>query len=178
MSLERKIETTANVATIIVALLISAVLAKTYVFPNSVQPATAAVQSGPEVARGKTVDGKILGLDWAKNHRTLVLAISTSCHFCTDSVPFYRKLGAEDKGVKMVAVLPQAISESKDYLDVKGVRVDEIKQAPLNTLGVRATPTLLLVDGAGVVTDVWVGKLQPDQEAQVLSAIEKKSAGD
>jgi hypothetical protein len=57
------------------------------------------------------------------------------------------------------------------------VHVDDVKQVPLNTLGVRATPTLLLVNDTGVVTDVWVGRLQPDQEAQVLTALEKKIVG-
>jgi hypothetical protein len=57
------------------------------------------------------------------------------------------------------------------------VHVDDVKQVPLNTLGVRGTPTLLLVNDAGVVTDVWTGKLQPDQEAQVLAALGKKNTG-
>jgi hypothetical protein len=57
------------------------------------------------------------------------------------------------------------------------VHVDDIKQISLNTLGVRGTPTLLLVNDVGVVTDVWVGKLQLDQEVQVLTALGQKIAG-
>jgi len=176
MSIPGKIETTANVATIIVAVLISTVLVKTYLLPNAVARSTAAV-SAPEVVKGKSVDGRLLGVDWAKNHRTLVLAISTTCHFCNDSVPFYRRLGTIEKNVKMVAALPQPITEAQQYLNSSGVHVDDVRQVPLNTLGVRGTPTLLLVNDVGVVTDVWVGKLQPDQEAQVLTALEKKIAG-
>ena len=176
MSLSTKIETTANVATIIVAVLISTALVKTYIFPNAVARSTAAV-SAPEVVKGKSVDGRALGVDWAKNHRTLVLAISTTCHFCQDSVPFYQKLGAAEKDVKMVAVLPQPVAEAQKYLSGAGVHVDEVRQVPLNTLGVRGTPTLLLINNVGIVTDVWVGKLQPDQETQVLTALEKKIAG-
>jgi hypothetical protein len=119
-----------------------------------------------------------IGVDWAKNHRTLVMVISTTCHFCQDSLPFYRKLDAAGKDVTTVALLPQPVSESKEYLGGAEVHVDEIRQVMLNTVGVRGTPILLLVNEAGVVTDVWVGKLQPDQEAQVLTAIEKKNAGD
>jgi hypothetical protein len=33
----------------------------------------------------------------------------------------------------------------------------------------------MLVNDAGVVTDMWVGKLQPDQETKVLAAVEKKA---
>jgi hypothetical protein len=165
MSISGKIETTANLATIVVALLISTVLVKTYVFPNAVARSAAAV-SAPEVVKGKSVDGRALGVDWKRNHRTLVLAISTTCHFCKDSVPFDQKLGAAEKDVKMVAVLPQPVAEAQKYLSGAGVHVDEVRQVPLNTLGVRGTPTLMLVDDAGVVTDVWAGKLQPDQETR------------
>jgi hypothetical protein len=176
MNISRKIEVTANVATIVVAALISAVVAKTYVFPNAFARGIAPV-SATEVVKGKSVDGRVLGVDWKKNRRTLVLAISTTCHFCKDSVPFYQKLGATGTDVKMVAVLPQPVTEAQQYLGGAGVRVDEVRQVSLNTLGVRGTPTLLLVNDVGVVTDVWVGKLQPDQEAQVLTALEKKIVG-
>ncbi|MGH9453840.1 MAG: TlpA family protein disulfide reductase [Candidatus Acidiferrum sp.] len=175
MSLSAKIETTANAATVVAAVLLSIVLVKAYLLPHSIAPTV--IASAPEVVQGKSVDAHLLGVDWSKNHRTLVLAISTTCHFCKDSIPFYRKLGASGADVKMVAVLPQSVSEGKAYLSGEGVRVDGVRQVPLNKLGVRGTPTLLLVDEAGVVTDVWVGKLQPDQENQVLTAIEKKIAG-
>lgn len=176
MSISGKIETTANVATIVVAALLTAVVVKTYVFPNTVAR-SAVVASAPEVVKGKSVDGRVLGVDWKKNHRTLVLAISTTCHYCKDSVPFYQKLGATGTDVKMVAVLPQTVTEGQQYLSGAGMHVDDVKQVPLNTLGVRGTPTLLLVNDVGVVTDVWTGKLQPDQEAQVLAALGKKIVG-
>jgi hypothetical protein len=176
MNISGKIETTANVATIIVAVLLSTVLIKLYVLPGRAE-SKAPVVSAPEVVRGKNLDGRLLGVDWAKNHRTLVLAISTTCHFCNESVPFFRTLGPAGKDVKMLAVLPQPVNEARQYLSTAGVRVDDVRQAPLNTLGVRGTPTLLLVNDAGVVTDVWVGKLQPDQETQVLTALGKNMTG-
>lgn len=77
----------------------------------------------------------------------------------------------------MVAVLPQPFTEAQQYLSGAGVHVDEVKQATLGALGVRGTPTLLLVNDVGVVTDVWVGRLQPDQETQVLTALGKKIVG-
>lgn len=176
MSIARKIEVTANIAAIFVAVLISAVVVKTYVFCSGISRSTAAA-SASEVARGKRLDGHALGVDWGRNHRTLVLAISTTCHYCKDSVPFYQKLGAAETDVKLVAVLPQPVAEAQRYLSGGGVHVDDIKQISLNTLGVRGTPTLLLVNDVGVVTDVWVGKLQLDQEVPVLTALGQKIAG-
>lgn len=174
MNLSRKIEITANVATIIVGLLLTVILIERYLVPHPA-PATASVSG---LARGSSVDGRPIGVDWKKNHQTLVLAISTTCHFCKDSVPFYRRLGGIEKSVKMVAVLPQSVSEGKEYLEGKGVRVDDIRQVQLNTVGVKATPTLLLVNDVGVVTNIWVGKLPPEQETEVLTAVEKKAFGD
>ena len=139
MSLARKIEVTANVATIFVAVLISAVVVKTYVFRNGISRSTAAA-SAPEVAN-------------------------------------YQKLGAAETDVKLVAVLPQPVAEAQRYLSGGGVHVDDIKQISLNTLGVSGTPTLLLVNDVGVVTDVWADKLRPDQEVQVLTALGQKIAG-
>src|ERR1700678_1365287 len=131
MSLSGKIETTANAATIVVAVLICTAFVKSYLLPKPVlhQPA---VVSASEVGRGKNVDGHLLGVDWTKNHRTLVLAISTTCHYCKDSVPFYRKLGGA--GFKMLAVLPQSVLEGQQYLSDAGVHVDDVRQLPLNTL--------------------------------------------
>jgi thioredoxin-related protein len=174
MSIAAKIETTANAATIVVAVLISIVLFKTFVLakPNIRQSSGV---SAAEIVQGKKVDGH-LGVNWAKNHRTLVMAISTTCHYCKDSVPFYHTLTTAGANVKIVAVLPQSVAEGQQYLSSGGVHVDEVKQVPLDSLGVRGTPTLMLVNDAGVVTDIWVGKLPPDQETKVLAAVEKKTS--
>ena len=73
----------------------------------------------------------------------------------------------------MVAVLPQAVDDSRKYLEGEGVHVDDIKQTQLSTIGVTGTPTLLLVDGSGKVADAWQGKLQPEQEAAVLAVLKR-----
>jgi thioredoxin-related protein len=140
-------------------------------------PATAAVRNGPppvEAGVGTSLKGRVPGVDWSANGRTLVLAISSTCHFCKDSEPFYRKLRQElGKGIKMVAVLPQPVTEAEQYLKNDGVAVDQVKQVSMGALGVRGTPTMLLVDKGGMVTKVWTGRLQPEQEEQVLSFLRK-----
>jgi hypothetical protein len=112
------------------------------------------------------------GIDWKGNGRTLVLAISTSCHFCTESAPFYRRLQAEvGKSVKLVAVLPQSATEAQQYLSGEGVQVTQVKQIELGELGVQGTPTLLLVNSSGVVTNIWAGKVRSEDEDKVLSTL-------
>lgn len=169
MSLPGKIETTANVATIGVAVLLSAVLVKAYLLPAPsphIPPALAATSVGTSLKR------QLPGIDWGKNGQTLILALSTHCHFCTESAPFFRRLGDEArKNVNMVAVLPESVAESEQYLKNEGVHVDQVKQASPGSIGVRGTPTMLLVNGRGAVTRVWVGKLGPRDQEQVLSVL-------
>jgi len=166
-----KLETVANITTILVSLLLSAVLVKVFLLPEG-RPAASAAR--PQVAKGTSLKGSLPGVDWSRNGRTLVLAISTRCHFCTDSAPFFQRISKErSASTRLLAVLPQAVDESRKYLDQEGVRVDEVKQASLDSIEVTGTPTLLLVDKAGTVAGVWVGKLEPSQEEELLTVLKK-----
>jgi len=171
MNLPGKIETVANVATIGVAVLLSTVLVKVYLLPA---PAPRTPWSATAAAAGTDLKSRLPGVDWRKNGRTLVLAISTQCHFCKDSTPFYRKLQEQaGKGLKTVAVLPQPVADAERYLNSEGVHVDQVKQATMSDIGVQGTPAMLLVNSAGVVTKTWVGKIQPEQEQEVLAALRR-----
>ena len=114
------------------------------------------------------------GVDWEKNRRTLVLALQTGCRFCSESGPFYERL-AEQRArfgeTRFIAVLPQTPDESRSFLSQLGVRVDDIMQGSLANIGVRGTPTLLLVNSGGIVTEAWPGKLGPQAEQAVLSRL-------
>src|SRR5437867_3450048 len=92
-------------------------------------------------------------VDWAQNHKTLVLALQRGCHFCAESAEFYQRLAqvAATKGVKLIAVLPQPATEGRDYLNTLAVPITDIRQAALNSLNVSGTPTLILVDDKGQV---------------------------
>jgi hypothetical protein len=171
MSVPVKLETASNVATIGVAMLLSAVLVKVYLIPASA-PLPSARAELTAVVVGTRLNNQLLGIDWAKNGRTLVLAVSTTCHFCRESEPFYRRLQREvGQRVKMVAVLPQAEDEGAQYLKDAGISADSIRQVALSDIGIRGTPTLVLVDARGNVTGVWRGKLQPGQEEEVFRAL-------
>lgn len=73
-----------------------------------------------------------------------------------------------------MAVFPQDASEGEAYLKKLAVPVDEVRQATLNQLNVRGTPTLMLVDGGGEVKETWVGKLPTNQEGQVLARLKQR----
>lgn len=176
MNSSSKTEVLANISTIVVAVLLSVVLVKQFLLP---QAHPAQPSAGQPVAKGTNLKSSLPGVDWARNGRTFVLAISTQCHFCTDSAPFFQRVNKEvGKEATLLAVLPQPLSDSHHYLDTLGVHVDDIRQSPLNAIGVHGTPTLMLVDKTGIVDDVWEGKLRPDQEDQVLTALKNGPPAD
>jgi hypothetical protein len=177
----RGIQVAANVAIIIAAALLSAVLIKSYIIAKPDGPAQASNRIiEPNRATRAPVDVQIQpgikiglsGVDWAKNGRTLLLAVSDKCHFCSESAPFYQRLAKQHGKIRLVAVLPQPVDEGKKYLDGLNVNVDEIRQAPLTSIGIKGTPTLILVDENGAAVQAWRGKLTSDKEAEVLAKLQ------
>jgi hypothetical protein len=166
-NLSKRIELLANIAIIVVAVLIAGVLVKRYLLPQAQSPpAQSLIQPGTKLS--------LPGIEWDKNNRTLLLVLSTTCRFCTESSPFYQRLAQEKakKGeVSLIAVLPQSVGESRKYLNDNGISVDDIKQASLDAVQARATPTLIMADRTGTVVESWVGKLPAEKEDEVLNRI-------
>lgn len=162
----KKVELAANVAIIAVACLLATVLVKTYLIVPRQQPTI--------VDKGASFDSKGLsdiGIDWKQSERTLILALSTGCHFCTESAPFYRQLATAHRSARLIALLPQPLPESQDYLNKLGVKVDDVRQVQFGAINISGTPTLILVDANGVVTKSWIGKLAEDDQKDVLKQI-------
>ena len=163
----RRIELLANVCIIALALVIGVALVKRFVLKS---PSSA--RDVPRVAAGTKIN--LPDVDWAKNGKTLLLALSTGCKFCSASAPFYQHLvsNAGSQRVKLIAVLPQNVEQAREYLKSLNVTIDDVKQASPPALGVIATPTLILVNNVGLVTDSWVGQLSADKEAEVFARLQ------
>lgn len=163
-----RVEFVANMAIIATSLLLCMVLVKTYFLPPVNAPATGSLPlEEKELRAGETLS--LPGLEWSGKGLTLVLALSPSCEYCTTSAPFYQRLVRERRDVRVVAVTPQEVEAGRRYLERLGVPVNEIRQTPLESIGVQGTPTILLVDGKGSVTKKWIGKLTAEREAEVLN---------
>src|ERR1051326_9144139 len=108
-SLPRRVELLANIAIIIVAILLGVVVVNRYLLPASPKPKSVeAAQIKPGVM------------------------LSTNCHYCTESAPFYQQLARRKDGLedlRIMAVLPQNPGEAQEYLGDHGITVDEIRQA-------------------------------------------------
>ncbi|HEV2800125.1 MAG TPA: hypothetical protein VGW12_06500 [Pyrinomonadaceae bacterium] len=179
-NLAKKVELLANIAIIAVALVLGGVLVKKYVLADGqADKQAAAPQPDIRVPRGTQLS--LPGVDWAHNDQTLLLVVSDTCRYCTNSAEFYRRLVQEKAakgGPRLVAVLPQDMDRSRAYVDKLGVAVDEVKQSPLDAVGVKGTPTLILVNREGQAIESWVGRLAPDKEAEVLSHFKSARASD
>ena len=165
----KKIEVVSNIAIIIVALLFGGVLISRYMFssPASPQPVEAeSIKAGMKLP--------ITNIDWSKSDKNLLLVVSTNCHFCTESAPFYQKLAQQNAGrgdVRLIAAMPQSVDDAQHYLKEHNISVDEVKQESLDDMNVRGTPTLIMVDRNGAVVQSWVGKLPPEKQAEVINKL-------
>lgn len=192
--LATSIEIATNLSIIFVALVGATILIKNYLLRSSV-PATSEINqatsgrnlpaapddvravrtsSVPPRAPEEGTQLSVPGVSWADSNQTVVLALSDKCHYCTESAPFYQRLSrdlSKRSDVRLVAVFPQDVGAGKKYLDGLGVPVGQVVQAPLDSLRVRGTPTLVIVDKNGTVTQSWVGKLSPERESEVLGRI-------
>lgn len=166
------VQMAANGATLIVACLLSIVLIKTYFLPGAPPQPIVGTTAQTTVSVGNNLKPQLPDVNWTANGETVLLALSTHCHFCTESTPFFRQLSEKPgRTFKIVAVLPESSAEAQTYLTREHVRVDQLKQMSLDKLGVIGTPTMLLLDKRGIVTKSWVGKLSQEEQGQALKAI-------
>jgi hypothetical protein len=175
-SFRKNIEFSANVAIVVVAVLLCAALFKSH-FAASPAPGDGGGQPSPNKEIRPKERVNLPDVDWRRNGQTLLLVLSTTCHYCSESTAFYQQL-IKERGdrTRIIAALPQPPDEGKEYLEKHGVSVDDIRQVELGSIGVSGTPTLILVDGGGVAEGVWVGKLPRADEAKVLDRIRQSVA--
>jgi hypothetical protein len=158
----RKIELAANVAIIVVAIGIGVVLIRaSYLRASRPQP--------DQIVVGSTF--ALEGVDWEKNQRTLFIALKPGCPFCASSAAFYRSLSSgfnPQRKPHLVALVPEETPNANDYPKELAIVVDEIRQTSMAKAKIAGTPTLVLVNSAGVVEKVWPGKLSSSQEKEVV----------
>jgi thioredoxin-related protein len=165
-----KLDTAANIAIILVCIIAAGILIRNNFFPP--RPAGAP----PEAVKGETL-AELRGVVPAGSDKALVMAISPTCHFCNDSMPFYKQLldkrNQSNSAVKVIAAVPAAEAQSAEQKNLAdhGVQPDALVHVDFAKIKVPGTPTLLLVDKQGKVLDVWVGKLNESREREVLARL-------
>ena len=151
-----KLSHLADGLTVVVGLAILGVLgARLLPNPNEGPPPLADVQ----------LDGEVIGVNFAEADRTLLMVLQSDCPFCEQSVPFYRSLPPRPAGLLLVIAAPPGDVGIKAYAEF--IKPDGVVWAEPESLPVRGTPTLLLVNSEGVVENAWMGLLDEGRQAQV-----------
>jgi peroxiredoxin len=139
-----------------VLLLVAVVYGIAAVRPTS-QPKPTTYQSGETVSA-------ITGVPYAAAKRTAVLFIRSTCHYCTESMPFYQDL--MKGGARLVAISGEPQESLNAYLDEHGLSIESATVERASWPKLTGTPTLLIVDDTGRVVKSWIGLLSaPDQQA-------------
>ena len=158
--LSKSIELAVNLAIILVAILISIIFVKNYLL---------APQSAPESVDYRIPAGTKVSLpevDWAQNGQTLLLVLKKGCRYCARARPSInvwcvRRL--HRTGCAWSLCCRRKV-RGKQYLSSLDVPISEVRRAELGELGVRGTPTLILVNGKGEVMESWAGKLLAEKK--------------
>ena len=161
------LEIATNVAVLIVAILIIATFVKSYYAVRSLPQLQSGLQKGMSIKQ-------LPGINYDDASQTLLVVMNTKCHFCSESVPFYKQLeqqSQESKSSRIVAVFPNSKEEAEQYMKDKGLSLTTVAGINLSELNLAGTPTLILVDNKGMVQDFWAGKLPENTEKQVFQAL-------
>ena len=165
MNLSKKIETSANVAIFILAIVLFIVLAQKF-FLKSSTGNDELIKVGEKVS--------LVGLDLDQSEKSILVALNPGCQFCTASAPFYRSIKesiAQNREIKFVGLFSPEVRNEKDYVVKLGVDFDAVKKVSFDALKIPSTPTVLVVSKDGIVLSVWQGKLDSEKEQEFLSQL-------
>ena len=113
------------------------------------------------------------GPDRADLQRRVVLAIRTTCPACSASERFYRELSLAVRAWSysggLIVLSPDPSTTISEWLAARSIEVDQvISGIDLYSIGVLATPTLLLVDERGYITDLLASRLTTEEEGDLF----------
>ena len=154
-----------NIAILLVALVLSGLLVKKFFFEPS---------GGPNYQLTTSAKLRISGINWTDSERTILLALSKECKYCSGSAAFYRRLAAglaSQGNTRLLAVFSEKESDAEAYLKRLETPIDELRYVSFSSLGIKSVPTIAIVDREGVVTYMWVGKLPPLEEKGLMSKL-------
>lgn len=166
--LKQYLEVATNVAVVLVAVVVLSIFARDFLWQGQKPQLEAGLARGQKLNRLPITVGN-------DGRRTLLIALSTTCHYCKEEIPFYNHLAQAiqegNRSTAIVAMFSSPDNEAKEYAQRERLNLSIVAAVDLSVFNVRGTPTMVLIDGGGKVLDFWVGKLSSDEEQQVLRAV-------
>src|SRR5437588_1264244 len=151
--LKSYLEVATNVAALLVALVVLGIFAWNQFTRHSIPQLQAGLQKGQDFVQ-------VPGINFNTLSQTLIIAMSTKCHYCAESLPFYKQLAeaqrANGQATHIVAVFPNREDEVKQYVQQNKLDLETIAGVNLDALNISGTPTAVLIDSSGKVRDFWV----------------------
>ncbi|HYN08841.1 MAG TPA: conjugal transfer protein TraF [Vicinamibacterales bacterium] len=108
---------------------------------------------------------------------TLLLFARASCSACQTAQPFFKRL-IDDIGATVRVVLITSAGEADEdaqYARGLGLQAQSIRTA-IPGLGVRVTPTLVLVDRQGTILNAWEGVGPVEKQTEIADALTTRLA--
>ena len=165
----KRSELLVNITVIVLGAAVLFFLVKTYRATRNTSAALQEPRAGDQLPA-------IPGVDWKANDRTLVLALKKGCHYCEDSMPFYRQLAqlSEQNALKanLVAVFPDSSADVDAIVKADHLALRTVSRVPLDTLKIPGTPTIFLADRSGKIIQDWIGVLSDEQQQQLLALLQ------
>lgn len=167
----RRLEVATNIAVLLVAVALLAALAATW-FKS---PPAPVYKTG--LQRGATLP-TVSNIQFSVAPRTLLMVLSTKCGYCEQSLPFYQRLIEEnskaDNQLQFVGLFSNSEAEVVEYKKRNSLDLKTVANVDPSEVQASGTPTLILVNAEGKVSDLWIGKLSTSDEQQVLATLKSK----
>jgi len=163
-SLRANIELATQVVVAIAIVITAGVLVKRTVFSAGGNSARSQINAGDRL--------NVPTIDWAQNNKSLVFFLKKDCPYCSSSAGFYRQLmnEASKRNVKCIAVLPNSPEDARKYLQYLELPFESVYTGPVENSKISGTPTVVFVDGNGIVKSVWIGA-QTDREKEMRDTL-------
>jgi hypothetical protein len=161
----RSVGVMANVGLAVLCLTVSAAVVKRVFW-----------EARPQVPPGQVKAGDRVVIPNAKlgPGDTAVLVLREGCPYCKASAPLYKQLldaARPGRGTRVIAALPGPVESARKYLASLGLDISDVYEVRLGQIHVRGTPTLLLLNEAGVVKRAWFGQQPAGQNAAIIRGI-------
>lgn len=166
--LKSALETYTNIAVLLVAVAALCAFATSYLIKSPSPSLHVGLQ------RGKLLS-QIPKIDYHSSKRTLLIALNTKCHYCQESLPFYRTLveanSQSSKDLHIVALFPDKAEEVAEFIRGNGLKIEVVPEVQFAPLSISGTPSIILVNNAGEIDDFWVGKLGNTEAKHLMRSL-------
>lgn len=166
--LKSALETYTNIAVLLVAVAALCTFTASYLVRSPSPSLHLGLQRGAIISQ-------IPKVDYHTSKRTLLIALSTKCPYCLESLPFYRTLvetnSHSSNDLRIVALFPEKADEVTEFTKVNGLKIEAVPEVQFAPLSISGTPSIILVNNAGGIDDFWIGKLGSSEAKQLMRSI-------